>query len=221
MSNKVVSLADRRREALGIQWRERSDAPAVRDRYDAWVETDGSLVMRIGAEHARYEKQAAEYGAENGPTVFKARGNAYEVRIPADVAKEWFDDMRRLGNVSRITTETRRGMYEWKCRPNGDGTFTVWYAYRTAVFEPFRPKLRRAMVPNGVVHESDGYRFEGRKEAMVAPNCHVCRRVIQIGETAYREQRNPHGRAWPEAVICSGCIQKAPGEGIREAGGAK
>lgn len=215
---KVISLADRRRDPLDIQWRERTDAPASRDRYDAWIETDGSLVMRIAAEHAHYQKRPAEYGPEDGPPVFTARGNSYEVRIPADVAKEWFQDMSRLGNVSRVTTEKRRGFYDWRCTPSGDGTYTVKHTWRTSVFEPFKPKLRKGWVATGETEQTSWGTVTKREEAMVAPFCVACARVIQIGEVAYREQRNPHGRNWPDAVICGGCITRAPGEGIREAG---
>ncbi len=221
MSPKVISLAARRRERLDIQWRDHLDAPVNRERYDAWVEVDGSLMLRVGAEFVQHQQRSTTYGPDDGPPVFAARGDAYEMRVPAEVAAQWFKDMERLGICSRRTTETRRGVYTWQFTPRGDGTFTAKHAHRTGILEPFRPKLRNREILTGKVVEGLTGKVPELDIAKRAPLCEVCNRVIQPGETAYRERRDPSGRTWPTAVICSTCIQRAPAAGIREAGGAR
>lgn len=220
MSDKIISLATRRRKRLAIEWRDEQGAPHVGGTYDAWVEIDGSLVLRIARGATTYEKDSLRFGTEER-TVFEARPDAYETRIPADAARTFFNAMFRLGNASRKRMETLRGVYEWRCTPFADGTFMVKHAHRHGCFEPFKPKLRKGLVATGkILEDITGHKFEERAQAMVAPTCVACGRVIQVGETAYREKRNPHGRAWPDAVICGGCITNAPREGVRDAGGA-
>lgn len=217
MSDKVISLAARRRKRLGITWSGMWGKPVNRAAYDAWIEADGSLVLRFEPSAIESKTSGAFTNTETGEKVFGVRAGG-EVRIPADVAKQWFDDMRDFGIASRQITETRRGVYEWRFTPNGDGTFLVKHAYSSGVFVPFKPRLRKGMVGTGETSvDLTGHRFEIRTRGMVAPTCEVCRRVIQVGETAYRERRNPHGRAWADVVICSGCVTKAPQSGIREA----
>lgn len=220
MSATVISLAQRRTKRLGLTWSGMWGKPVNRDAYDAWIEADGSLVLQLDPAVVRDSKGGAFTNAETEEAVFRIR-NGLEFRIPADAAKAWFDDMRDFSIAARQIADERRGVNEWRCTPVGDGTYRVKHAYQAATFVPFRPRLRKGLVGTGKVDETNiGVRFEVRKEAMVAPDCDVCRRVIQIGEVAYREQRNPGGRAWPTAIICGECIQRAPGEGIREAGGA-
>lgn len=214
----VISLARRRRERLGLTWSGMWGQPVNRDAYDAWIETDGSLVFRFDPAAVGDAKAGSFTNADTGEPFFRIRAGV-EFRVPADVAKQWFDDMQSFGIAARQIAETRRGVYEWRCTPIGDGTYRVKHAHQTAVFVPFKPRLRKGLVGTGeVTTDVTGTKYEQQRRAMVAPTC-ICRRVIQVGETAYRERRNPHGRAWPNVVICSDCIQKAPREGLADAGG--
>lgn len=223
MSGNVISLAQRRTKRLGLTWSGMWGKPVNRDAYDAWIEADGSLVLQLDPAVVRDAKGGAFTNAETEEAVFRIR-NGLEFRIPADVAKAWFDDMRDFSIAARQIAETRRGVYEWRCTPSDDGAYRAYrveHAHRSAVFVAFKPRLRKRLVGTGeATTDIAGMRFEERKWAMVCPSCEVCDRAIQVGETAYRERPNPSGRAWPTAIICSTCIQRAPGEGIREAGGA-
>lgn len=216
--SKVISLAARRQKRLGLSWYGMHGHPVNRDAYDAWIEPDGSLVLRFEPAAVDTSKRGGSFtNAETGEPTFTVRPEGHEVRIPADVAKQWFEDMQSFGIASRRIAETRRGVYEWRCEPRGDGTYTVQHAYRRGIFEPFRPRLRKTMVGTGRLVEGLCGPFEEREERMVAPVCEACRRVIQVGETAYHERRNPGGRAWPDAVICRDCIECAPQAGLQDA----
>jgi len=221
MSDKVISLAARRQKRLGLSWYGMHGRPVNRPAYDAWIEPDGSLVMRFDPQAVDASKHGGSFtSAEDGTPTFTVRPAGHEIRIAADVARQWFDDMQSFGIASRRIAETRRGVYEWRCDPRGDGTYLVRHAHRRAVFEPFKPRPRKTMVGTGKIVEGVCGRFEERAHAMVAPSCIACRRVIQGGETAYHEQRNPGGRAWPGVVICSTCIKRTVERGVHEVTGA-
>lgn len=217
---KVISLADHRRERLAIVgWRWDSEAPVNRDKYDAWVETDGSLVLRIDAKAVTHEKRGGAFGREGETPVFRIRGDAYELRIaPIDV-RQMADDIMNAAHNSRRIQEYRRGDHLWRCTPRGDGTYDVEHEQTRGVFEPFVCKLRAGHVPRGDDKGSE------RRRGVEAPKCDACRRVVQAGETMYRERREKSiygkGLAWHKfghAELCSTCIQRAPGEGIRDVG---
>lgn len=216
--SKVISLAARRRKRLGLSSWGMFGKPVNRPSYDAWLEADGSLVLRFDPAAVELNKAGGSFtDAETGKPTFTLRDEGHEVRIAADVAEQWFKDMTSLGIASRKIAETRRGVYEWRFEPIGDGTFRARHAHRAGIFEPFKPKLRERYVGTGEIEYTGWGKFERREKRKVAPTCEVCRRVIQVGETAYRERRNPSGRAWADAVICSGCIAQAPQAGLREA----
>lgn len=216
MSEKVVSLATRRRKRLGLVMGGMHGQPVNREAYDAWIEADGSLVLRFDMSAVEVQKGGAFTNTETGEAVFRVRANGHEVRIAADVAEQWFKDMQSFGIASRRIAETRRGVYEWQFEPIGDGAYRARHAHRVGIFEPFKPKLRKRYVGTGEVEDNGICKFERKERRMVAPDCDVCRRVIQAGETAYRERRNSNGRAWPDAVICVDCITKTSQRGIRE-----
>lgn len=220
MIGKVISLAARRERRLGLAPLGMYGKPVNRPAYDGWVEADGSLVLRFDPAVVDTGKVGGSFTSGDVP-VFTIRPSGHEVRIPADVAAQWFDDMRSFGVASRQISETRRGVYEWRCAPREDGTFLVQHAHRRAVFEAFRPRGRRRHVPTGkLITDGFGHEFEERAPAIVAPDCEACRRVIRIGETAYREKRNPHGRAFGDAVLCAECIARSPGASLPKVGGA-
>lgn len=217
MSGKVISLASRRRKRLGLTSWGIHGKPVNRPAYDAWIEADGSLMLRIDPSAVELHKAGGSFtDAETGEPTFTLRDEGHEIRIAADVAKQWFDDMTSLGIAARRIAETRRGVYEWRFEPIGDGTFRASHAHRAGVFEPFRPNLRARYVGTGEIEDNGWGKFERREKRKVAPTCEVCRRVIQVGETAYRERRNPSGRAWADAVICTECVTKAPQTGLQE-----
>jgi hypothetical protein len=211
MSGKVISLAARRTRRLSVP------TYGKRDAYDAWLEADGTLFLRFDATAITYVTEPAQWGPASGPPAFTARGNAYEIRIPTDIAAQWFHDMQDCHNTHRRVVFARCGFYLWRCKPNGDGTYTVEHEGRRAVFEPFKPRGRRELRPTGkLITDGFGHEFEERAHVVVAPDCAACGRVVQVGETAYRERRNPHGRNFGDAVICSDCVAKAPAEGLQE-----
>lgn len=217
MSGKVISLAARRTKRIGLSWWGMWGKPISRPMYDAWIEADGSLVLRFDPAAVDSSKHGGAFvDPETDKPIFVVRSAGHEVRIPADGAADWFKDMQSFQIANRRIAETRRGVHEWRCEPIEGGRYRVTHEHRCSVFEPFKPRLRREMVRTGEVVETPWGPQHEYKRAMVAPACAACRRVIQVGETAYREQRNPHGRNFGDAVLCVDCIRKTPGEGLRE-----
>ncbi len=108
--------------------------------------------------------------------------------------------------------------------PIGDGTYRVEHKRETAVFEPFKPGWRKGRQLRPGVEMA--LRQEDTMPVRVAPKCSTCQRVVQIGETMYRERREKNrwgnGLAWHKfgrAELCSTCIANAPNTGIADAGG--
>lgn len=213
MSAKIISLSQRRTRHLGIP------TYGKRDTYDVWLEADGTLFFRFDVAAVTHVADPIAWGHDPKAPSFVARGNAYEIRIPVEQAEQWFHDMMSCSNEHRRVVFKRRGFYEWRCTPQSGGTFVVQHEGRRSVFEAFKPRGRRRLRPTGkTITDGFGHEFEERAHVVVAPDCAACRRVVQIGETAYREQRNPHGRNFGDAVLCGECIRKTPGEGLREVG---
>lgn len=214
MTAKVISLAQRRTRHLGVP------QYGNRPTYDVWIEADGTLYLRLDVAAVTHVKDPIAWGHDPDSPAFVARGNAYEIRIPIDQAKQWFHDMLDCHSAQRKIALTRRGFYAWRCTPRDDGTVLVEHEGRRSIFEPFKPRGRRRLRPTGkIITDGFGHEFEERAHVMVAPDCEVCRRVIQIGETAYRERRNPRGRKFGDAVLCVECAHRTPAEGLPTVGG--
>lgn len=190
MSKKVVSLADRRRQHMAVIALDESRANG--SFYDLWVEADGSLMMRIDKDRMVFERDGLMIGE------FEVRADGYDLRIaPADVER-FRKDFNNCVYASRERCAHIRGDHLWRGTPRGDGTFLVAHRHQEMVFVPFRPRLR---------HRRHGGR---------APQCVACRRVVQIGETMYRERAAPGCyRSYGNVEICATCISSAtPRDGI-------
>lgn len=225
-AGKVVSLADRRTVQTGILLCIDNGAfahPKSRSRYDAYIEQDGSLVLRLDADSVTFVKHESLFGAE--PPIFTARGNAFVFRIASIDVQTFQRDMVDLSIGCSQHAARQRGDHLWLCTAVGDGCYRVQHAQKTAVFEPFKPRLRDGLVPDGPRHESG---FQAMKSARVAPKCSACARVVQLGEVMFRERREVVKPRWGAPCtasrkfggvkLCSTCISKAPREGIQEAG---
>lgn len=216
MSGKVISLGARREKHLAMLNGGQFGGPYAREKYDAWIQADGSLVLRFHAEHVTHQKNGLTFG---GGRTFEARGDVYEVRIEAGEIRQMEQDLIWLESTSRERVARLRGDFEWRCRPLEGGLYEVEHDQRKAVFEPFRPRARKAEHLTGETTETLLGPAPVIKRALSAPSCEACRRVVQIGEVAYRARKVKWETWFRGVVICAGCIAKAPGEGIREVGG--
>jgi hypothetical protein len=76
---KVVHLADRRQEHLGlVGWRSTFNGPVNGSWYDLWVEADGAVVLRVDRSKVVFQADGLRFGKkeEGGEEPFVARGNA-------------------------------------------------------------------------------------------------------------------------------------------------